>query len=92
LDTALRYAASLPNSGDLTELDHLKRRSFITLLGSAAVWPFAARAQQPTVPVIGFLHAGSPEDFDTTLAPFRLGLAEAGYVDGQSVTIEYLWG
>jgi len=71
----------------------LRRRDFITLLGGAAVtWTRVARAQQPTIPVIGFLHAGSPEDFDTTLAAFRRGLAEASYVDGQSVTIEYQWG
>jgi putative tryptophan/tyrosine transport system substrate-binding protein len=72
---------------------HTRRREFITLLGSAAVgWPFAARAQQSTVPVIGYLDAGSPTSFASLLKAFRRGLAETGYVDGQSVTIEYRWG
>src|SRR5262249_49406300 len=66
-----------------------QRREFITLLGGAAALPLAVRAQQP--PMIGYLSAGSPETFGAYLAVFRRTLAEAGYVEGQSVTIEYRW-
>jgi putative ABC transport system substrate-binding protein len=69
----------------------MNRREFTVLVGGAAAWPLAARAQQPAMPVIGFMSARSPEDSVHLLEAFRRGLKEGGFVEGENVAVQFRW-
>jgi putative ABC transport system substrate-binding protein len=69
----------------------VRRREFITLLGSAATWPLAVGAQQPAMPIVGFLHARSPDDAMPQVLAFSRGLTEMGFIANQNAIIEYHW-
>ena len=69
----------------------MRRREFIVAIGSVVTWPLASRAQQPTIPVVGFMSGRSPPDSAHLVSAFRQGLSERGFVEGQTVRIEYRW-
>src|SRR5262245_5175828 len=88
--TAAGGGRAAPHSGGYPMM---RRREFITLLGgAAAAWPLPARSQQGAIPVVGYFHLGTREGNANSVAGFRKGLSEMGYVEGRNVVIEFLWG
>src|SRR5215831_3707227 len=77
--------------GEPAQMSDMRRRDFITLIGGAAAWPLAARAQQAAVPVVGFLSSRSPEESAHLVEAFRGGLKDGGFIEGQSVSLEFRW-
>src|SRR3974390_554741 len=69
----------------------MRRREFVTYVGGVVAWPLVARAQQPAMPVIGYLNSGSPDSDSSRLTGLRHGLNEAGYVEGRNLVVEYRW-
>jgi hypothetical protein len=89
--SAPRLYPTAGGARQLASLPRLRRREFITLVGSAAAWPLTARAQQPAMPVVGFLDSRTPEAVAGRLRAFRQSLKETGYIEGENVAIIYRW-